>query len=87
MPQDEVKLMIVKEEDNLEQPENASGKQWFPSDRALWLPPGSIRAIIALATTAAAIATIFQLGYIPDTLMVLSGYSLGFYFGGRSNMK
>ena len=87
MPQDEVKLMIVKEEDNLEQPENASGKQWFPSDRALWLPEGSIRAIIAFATTGTALVSIFYLSYIPDTLMVLSGYSLGFYFGGRSNMK
>jgi TRAP-type C4-dicarboxylate transport system permease large subunit len=82
-----VELLKMPEDDVKENQPEMKSNDFLSNEQALWLPPGSIRAIIALSTTAASIACVFVLGYIPDALMIINGYSLGFYFGGKSSVK
>lgn len=49
----------------------------------LWLPPGSVRSIIALALVAAFIVALFlaDVADIKDVVLVV----IGFYFGSRTS--
>ena len=56
----------------------------FTSDNTLWLPAGSIRAIIALAMTATSIVCIFVFGTIPESVATINSMAIGFYFGAKA---
>ncbi|MBA7587598.1 hypothetical protein ES708_29629 [subsurface metagenome] len=49
------------------------------------LPPGSIRAIIALMLTAAIIVAMFVNVVVPDVVFGFLGAVIGFYFAHRAN--
>ncbi len=49
----------------------------------LGLPSGSIRAILALAISGVALATIILRGELPQGLSAIWGSVLGFYFAGK----
>lgn len=54
-------------------------------DKPLWLPKGSVRAIMALATIATACyMAMFSAQLLPDWLVGLIGTIVGFYFGTRA---
>lgn len=52
----------------------------------LWMPAGSVRAILALAMVAAAIVA-YLVEAIPDIPLELLTLVLGFYFGQRSAVQ
>lgn len=55
--------------------------KWFTRSQPLWLPPNSIRSIIALAFVAAAILGMFFLGAgIPEWFAMLLGIIIRDYF-------
>jgi len=54
------------------------------SDKTLWLPSGSIRAIIALSMTATSIVCIFVFGTIPESVATINSMAIGFYFGAKA---
>ncbi len=47
---------------------------------SLWLPPGSVRAILALVVVLAVVAATFLRGSVPETLSTMSGMVIVFYF-------
>lgn len=47
---------------------------------ALWLPPGSVRAILAIGLVAATIALSVVHGAVPEGIMSLASGAVGFYF-------
>lgn len=49
----------------------------------LWLPRGSIRAIISLIIISSAIMIYLLMGELPDWLISAFGTAYGFYFGSR----
>lgn len=49
------------------------------------LPPGSVRAIIALLLTVAIIIAIFVRVEIPEVIFGFLGAIIGFYFAHRAN--
>ena len=46
----------------------------------LGLPPGSVRAILALTLVLAVVASFFLRGSVPETLSTMAGMVIGFYF-------
>lgn len=59
---------------------NSEGKH------ALWLPEGSIRAVLALVLTAAAVVSVFK-AVSPEGMAALfgaAGAAWGFYYGSRA---
>jgi len=55
------------------------------SKNPLNLPPGSVRAIIALLLTVAIIIAIFVNVEIPEVVFGFLGAIIGFYFAHRAN--
>jgi len=56
------------------------------SDKPLWMPEGSVRAILALGVVAAAIAGVFILpADKAGLLLALSGAVIAFYFKVRDS--
>lgn len=54
---------------------------WFDKRQPLWLPPKSVRSIIALAFTLAAIVAMFALGAgVPEWFALLLGVIIRDYF-------
>lgn len=53
----------------------------------LWLPPGSIRAIITLITLVVFFYLSIQAQEVTDTLGTIVVTVVAFYFGSRSNAK
>ena len=53
----------------------------FRNDTPLWLPPGSVRAVLALAVTGAYLVSLFTNTPQPPETVV--GLVLGSYFVGR----
>jgi len=49
-------------------------------ERPLWLPAGSVRAIIALSTVGAMIALLAMSGNVPEWFIAVVGSVIGFYF-------
>jgi len=49
----------------------------------LWMPEGSVRAILALIVVAFSMLTIAKEGDIPQSLLGILGMVMGFYFGVR----
>lgn len=49
----------------------------------LWLPRGSIRAILALAVVGTALAMFLLNREVPESLAVLGGSIVGYYFASR----
>ena len=58
-----------------------------PSDNKspLWLPPGSIRAILALLLVGGGLFTVLATNDIPQCLLGLIGAVVGFYFGAKQS--
>ena len=54
------------------------------SKEPLWLPKGSVRAIIALAVVGAGIGMFAIKGNIPEALVGIIGMIVGFYFGKKA---
>lgn len=54
---------------------------WFDKQQPLWMPPKSVRSIIALAFTFSAIAAMFLLGAgVPEWFALLLGIIIRDYF-------
>ncbi len=53
----------------------------------LFLPKGSIRAILAIITTTFIFTTIFFSIQLPEYIVVTWSGIIGLYFGGRSNFS
>jgi len=54
----------------------------------LWLPEGSVRAIIALGLVAAAVMASFVVGTVADKFLWPAAMAaVGFYFGSRQAAK
>lgn len=49
-------------------------------NEALGLPPGSIRAIMAIIIVVAIVAAVFVRGVVPETLGTLGGAVIAYYF-------
>lgn len=55
--------------------------KWFDPSQPLWLPPKSVRSIIALLFTVAAIVAMFALGAgVPEWFALLLGVIIRDYF-------
>jgi len=57
----------------------------FNPNQPLWLPPGSIRAVMALSLTGALIYLLVSQAPVPDWLTPVITALIGFYFAGREN--
>ena len=55
----------------------------FNASEPLGLPEGSVRALIALAATAAVIYLFVTGQVVPDQLMTVTTLVIGYYFGAR----
>ena len=53
------------------------------NNNPLWLPKGSIRSILALGIVSAAIAAVFKLMEVPQSLWDLALVVVAFYFGSK----
>lgn len=51
----------------------------------LWLPRGSVRALIALAVTATFVYLAVSGAVVPEWLLAVLGTVLGYYFAHREN--
>lgn len=49
----------------------------------LWLPAGSVRAVLALVVIGGAIVMQVAVGAVPEWLQPLAGAAFGYYFGAR----
>ena len=50
----------------------------------LWLPVGSVRAIIALTVVGAGVGMFIAKGNVPEALVGIIGLVIGFYFGKKA---
>lgn len=57
----------------------------FDKSQPLWLPPGSIRALMALSLTGALIFLLVTGHEIPNWIAPVITALVGFYFAGREN--
>lgn len=55
---------------------------YFSKDEALWLPKGSVRAVMALALIGGSIYLALVTNDL-TTLIGLAGAAVGYYFGGK----
>ncbi len=56
-------------------------------DNPLFLPKGSVRAMIALAVVAGTITMCFVRTTVPEGLIGIAGIIIGFYFGSRTKKE
>ncbi|RLG20947.1 hypothetical protein DRN72_04400 [Methanosarcinales archaeon] len=49
----------------------------------LWMPEGSVRAILAMVVVVFSLITVLREGEIPQSLLGILGMVMGFYFGVR----
>lgn len=57
----------------------------FQPDQPLWLPKGSVRALLVLIVTSAILYLILRGVPVPDKLWDLDTFLVGIYVGGRLN--
>lgn len=53
----------------------------------LFLPEGSVRALIAISLTATFCVMVYEMKVIPEFFIATLGIVIGFYFGKRSGEK
>lgn len=53
----------------------------------LWLPKGSVRAILAISLIVTLMYLSITTGDIPDAVLGITSIIIGFYFGKRDNDK
>lgn len=56
---------------------------WLQKDQPLGLPPGSVRAIMALALIVTTLVLFVKDGAAPTELLTLDGAVAGVYFGAK----
>jgi len=57
------------------------------NNHPLWLPKGSIRAILALGVTFGAMGYFFVIRDFPEALVTLVGVVVAFYFGTKAGSE
>lgn len=71
-------LRAVNETSELQKPRRVSLKE-----NPLWLPVGSVRALIAFGVVSTFLLVIYNGKQVPETLYGIMNLVLGFYFGSR----
>jgi len=54
------------------------------TDRPLWMPRGSVRAMLGLTVVCFSLWMQYKLGYVPDWIISMASTAFGFYFGSRA---
>lgn len=56
---------------------------WFTSDQPLWVPEGTVRALLTLMLVGGLLALYIVGKNPPDSIVAMAGTAFGVYFGAR----